>query len=132
MRAFTKAQRARILERLKHNHKYSIVVSCAKTCPQEDAQDFASVLQEAGWTVSGPFANEKIYVEGIQIGVPDLRSPCPSAHLLLDVLVSVGFNVKFVRAAETLPSAFFEGCSLLLGSSLGIALPGAHQRETFR
>ena len=114
MCALSKAQRAGILERLKHNHKYAVVVSCAKAFPQRAALEFASVLQEAGWTVSGPLVNEKICMEGVQIGVPDLRSPCPSAHLLLDVLVSVGMDVTFVRAAEALPSVFFEGCSLLL------------------
>jgi len=117
MRILTKAQRAGIVERLKHNHKYAVVVSCGKAFPQKDALEFASVLREAGWTVSGLYVNESS-AEGLQIGVRDLRSPCPSAHLLLDVLVSVGLNARLVTTPVPLPSAFFEGCSLLLGAQV--------------
>jgi len=114
-RVLTKAQRAGILERLKHNYKYAVVVSCGKAFPQKDALEFASVLREAGWTVSGPHVDESC-AEGLEIGVRDLRSPCPSAHLLLDVLVSVAMNARLVTAPGPLPSVFLEGCSLLLGA----------------
>jgi len=37
MRALTKAQRAGILERLGHNHKYEVVVSYAPMFPEGEA-----------------------------------------------------------------------------------------------
>ncbi|HYA25755.1 MAG TPA: hypothetical protein VEF05_16445 [Terriglobales bacterium] len=116
MLALTEALRAGILERLKYNHKYAVVVWYAGSFAEKEALAFASLLQEAGWTVSGPFASENISGEGLQIGVPYLHYPCPSAHLLVDTLVSVGISVKLVKA-ETLPSTSFGGCSLLLGQS---------------
>jgi hypothetical protein len=116
MRALTNAQRAGMLERLKHNHKYDIVVSYAGTFPKKKALKFAAVFQEAGWKVSGPFLSEDICTEGLGIAVPDTHSPCPSAHLLIDVLVSVGIDARVVSTAEHLPSDS-NGCSLLLGPS---------------
>jgi hypothetical protein len=115
MRTITKAQRAGILERLKHNQKYSAVVAYQGKYIEKEALEFASVLEEAGWIVSGPHMNENICGEGVEIGVSDLRSPCPSAHLLLDVLVSAGLNVRLVETAEPLPSAFESSCCLQLG-----------------
>jgi hypothetical protein len=116
MRGVTKAQRAGILERLQHNRKYLVVISYAGKSIEQDAAEFAGLLQQAGWTVFGPYANENICTPGLQIGVRDIHSPCPSAHLLVDVLVSVGMDARLVKAPETPPSAFFiDGCSLLLG-----------------
>ena len=115
MRALTKAQRIGILERLKHNHKYSAVVSYQGKHTEQEALEFASVLEEAGWIVSGPHVNEHICAEGVEIGVRDPASPCPSAHLLLDVLVSAGLNARLVKTAEPLPTAFSSSCCLQLG-----------------
>jgi hypothetical protein len=115
MRTLTKAQRIGILERLRHNQKYSAVVSYQGKYSEKEALEFASVLEEAGWTVSGPHVNENICAEGIEIGVRDPASPCPSAHLLLDVLVSAGLNARLVKTAEPHPSASSSGCCLQLG-----------------
>ena len=104
MRVISKAQRAGILERLKHNKKYLAVVLCTGKRVEKEALEFVSVLQEAGWTVSGPDTDATVAAEGLQIGVRDLYSPCPSARLLLDVLVSVGLNASLVKAAWFLPS----------------------------
>jgi hypothetical protein len=123
MRALKTAQRDGILERLRHNHKYSVVVSYSEK-QKTKATEFAGLLQDAGWTVLGPFVNENICTPGLQIGVPDLHSPCASAHLLVDVLVSVGMDVRLVRAGETLPSTSFGGCYLLFGPSRASRLPG--------
>lgn len=84
MRGLTKAQRAGILGRLRHNHKYAVVVSYAGTFPEKEALKFASVLRVAGWTVLGPFVDENTCAEGLRIGVRDPHSPCPSAHLLVE------------------------------------------------
>jgi hypothetical protein len=116
MRALKTAQRDGILERLRHNHRYSVVVSYSEK-QKRKATEFVGLLQDAGWTVLGPFVNENICTPDLQIGIRDPHSPCPSAHLLVDVLVSVGMDVRLVRAAETLPSTSFDGCSLLFGSS---------------
>ncbi len=115
MRALTKAQQIGILERLKHNHTYSAVVSYQGKHTEKEALEFASVLEEAGWIVSGPHVNEHIWAEGVEIGVRDPDSPCPSAHLLLDVLVSAGLNARLVKTAEPLPTAFSSSCCLQLG-----------------
>ncbi|SPF35958.1 hypothetical protein SBA1_1480032 [Candidatus Sulfotelmatobacter kueseliae] len=115
MRALTKAQRAAILERLQHNHRYSAVVAYQGKHIEKEALEFASVLEEAGWIVSGPYVNENICAEGIEIGIGDPISACPSAHLLLEVLISAGLSAKVVKTAEPLPSAFPGSCSLQLG-----------------
>ncbi len=115
MSAFTNKQRTGILERLKHNHKYAVVIFYANASfPEKEALDFASVLDEGGWTVLGPFPSDSNTLEGIRIGVRDPRSPGPSAHLLLDVLVSVSINVSLATAPGGLPATPFEGCCLLL------------------
>ena len=129
MRALTKVQRAWILERLMHNHKYAVVVLYAGTFPEKEALKFALVFRVAGWTVLGPFVDENICAEGLRIGVRDPHSPCPSAHLLVDVLVSAGMNVRIVKAVETLPSAFFDGCSVLLGPSRTPTIPTLTQPD---
>lgn len=115
MRALNKAQRAGILKRLKHNHKYSAVVAYQGKHIEKEALEFASVLEEAGWLVSGLYVNENICADGVEIGIRDPNSPCPSAHLLLDVLVSAGLNAKVVKTAEPLPSALPGSCCLQLG-----------------
>ena len=115
MCALTKAQRTGILERLRHNQKYSAVVSYQGKHSEKEGLAFASLLEEAGWIVSGPHVNENICAKGVEIGVRDPASPCPSAHLLLDVLVSVGLNARLVKTAEPLPSASSSSCCLQLG-----------------
>lgn len=128
MSALTKAQRTDLVERLRHNNKYAVVVSYAGTFPEKEALEFASVLQEAGWTVSGPFVNEDTCAEGFRIGVSDPRLPCPSARLLMDVLVSVGLNASLVKAAQPLP-AFSGSCCLLLNRQGKRQLQGGSFRE---
>lgn len=115
MGALTKAQQIGILERLRHNQKYSAVVSYQGKYTEKEALEFASLLKEAGWMVSGPHLNESISADGLEIGVRYPDSPCPSAHLLLDVLVSAGLNARLVKTAEPLPSAFSSSCCLQLG-----------------
>jgi len=115
VRALTKAQRTGILERLRHNHKYSAVVSYRGRSSEKEAMEFASVLEEAGWTVSGPHVNDNICAEGLEIGVRDPASPCSSAHLLLDVLVAAGLNTRLVKTATPIPSAFSSSCCLQFG-----------------
>jgi hypothetical protein len=77
-------------------------ITNAMKYPEKEAVAFVGLLEEAGWTVSGSFVNENIAAEGLQIGVQNLQSPCPSARLLMDVLVSVGLSVNLVRAPESL------------------------------
>ena len=133
MRALTKAQRTSILERLRHNQKYAAVVSYQGKNSEKEAEEFASVLKEAGWTVSGPHVNENICAEGVEIGVRDPTSPCPSAHLLLDVLVSAGLNARLVKTTEPLPSASPSSCCLQLGrlgsNGLGQLVTGPHDPQ---
>lgn len=124
MGALTKTQRIGIFERLKHNNKYAVVVSYAGTVPEKEALEFASVLEEAGWIVSAPHVNENICAEGVEIGVRDLASPCPSAHLLLDVLASAGLNARLVKTAEPLPSGFSGSCCLQFGRLGSDGVPG--------
>lgn len=124
VRAISNAQRAGILERQTHNKKHSAVVLYTNKRAEQEAFEFASVLQEAGWTVSGPQVDENICAEGLRVGVRDLNSTSPSAHLLLDVLLSGGLNTSLVKAAEVLPSAFSSGCCLLLGRSRTGPPPG--------
>jgi len=115
MGTLSKAQRIGILERLKHNQKYSAVVAYQGKHTEKEALEFVSVLKEAGWVVSGPHANENICADGVEIGVREPAWPCPSAHLLLDVLVSVGLDARLVKTAEPLPSAFSSSCCLQVG-----------------
>lgn len=115
MRTLTQAQRTGILERLRHNHKYSVVVSYQAKSSEEEATEFASILEEAGWTVSGPHLSENTAMEELEIGVRDPACPCPSAHLLLDVLVSAGLNTRFVKTTAPISSASFDSCCLQLG-----------------
>jgi hypothetical protein len=82
---------------------------------EKEASEFASLLEEAGWIVSGPHVNENICAKGVEIGVRDPASPCPSAHLLLDVLISVGLNARLVKTAEPLSSASSSSCCLQFG-----------------
>lgn len=128
MRVLTKAQRAGILERLKHNNKYEVLVSYAESFSEKKALEFTSVLQEAGWIVSGPFANENVCPEGIRIGVREPHSPCPSARLLVDTLVAVGINAIVVKAEGSLCPSTFSSCCLQVASSAGADRGGGDLR----
>lgn len=116
MRGLTKAQRVGLLERLKRNHKYGVVVSFAATFPEKQALEFSSVFQEAGWGVTGPFVSEKCSGRGLQICVPDLHCPCASGHLLIDVFVSVGLDATLVQDPEVAHPTQSADCRLLLNS----------------
>jgi hypothetical protein len=124
MRALTKAQRAGILERLKHNEKYWAVIAYQGKDSEKEALEFGSVLEEAGWIVSGPHPNENICAGGLEIGVRYPGSPCPSAHLLLDVFISVGLNARLVKTSEPLPSAHSGSCCLQRGGLGSGGVPG--------
>lgn len=116
MGALKKLQRAGILKRLRNNRKFPVLVLYAGTHTTEEyAQELASVLQEAGWKVSGPERSERICVESVQIGVRDLGTPCPSARLLLDTLIAAGISTRLAPAADLFPNAFPTGCCLLIG-----------------
>jgi len=78
------------------------------------AQEVASVLKEAGWRVSGPEACERIFAEGLHIGVRDPRDPCPSARLLLDTFVAVGIGARTAPAGDFLSSSSPISCCVLL------------------
>jgi len=78
------------------------------------AQDFASVLEEAGWEVSGPEASERIFADGLRIGLRDPRDPCPSARLLLDTLIAVGIGATRAPAGDFLSTCLPNNCCLLV------------------
>ena len=117
MNSLKQVQRAGILKRLHLNKKYWAIIfySANHTEDVAYAQDFASVLQEAGWTVSGPEASENIFAEGLYIGVRDPRGPCPSASLLLDTLTAVGIEASTAPAGDFLSSSSPISCCLLVG-----------------
>ena len=118
MGALNEAQRAGIVERLEHNRKCSALVLYTAHTDQQKASEFASVLREAGWTVSESEITEAIPSEGLHIGVPDLDCTCPGARLLLDVFVSVGLDARFVKAPYILASSSPNNCCLLIGHSV--------------
>jgi hypothetical protein len=132
MPALTKAQRAGIVERLKYNRKYSAVILYAGNSVELEAAEFASVLQEAGWSISGVSVNERVPAEGLRIGVHDLASPCPSARLLLDVLVSVGLDDGLVRTAEAPYSTLSSDCCVLVGTRARVHLARFKERRADR
>ena len=117
MNSLREAQRAGILKRLRQNKKYWTIIVYSGNRIQDVAyaEDFASVLEEAGWTVSGPEASERILAEGLRIGVRDPRGPCPCARLLLDTLIAVGIDATTATAGDFLSSALPVSYCLLLG-----------------
>jgi hypothetical protein len=117
MSSLKSVQRAGILKRLRQNKKSWAIIFYSGNRIEDVAyaQDFASVLQEAGWRVSGPEASERIFVQGLHIGVRDLRDPCPSARLLLDTLTAVGIGARTAPGEDFLPSGSRINCCLLLG-----------------
>lgn len=117
MSSLKEVQRAGILQRLRPNKKYSAIIFYSGNRIEDAAYalDFASVLQEAGWTVSGPKVSERISAEGLSIGVRDPRDPCPCARLLLDTLIAVDLGARTAPAGEFLSSASPFSCCLLLG-----------------
>jgi hypothetical protein len=96
MSSLQMVQRAGILNRLRQNKKHWAIIFYSGNRIKDVAYalDFASVLQDASWTVSGPGGSEKIFPEGLRIGVRDPRAPCPCARLLLDTLIAVGHRHK--------------------------------------
>jgi len=103
--------------RLKQNKKYWVIVfySADRIEDETYAQDFACVLKEAGWRVSGPEASARISAEGLYIGVKDPRDPCPSASLLVDTLTAVGIDARAAPAGDFLSPSSPINCCLLLG-----------------
>jgi hypothetical protein len=118
MISLSKVQRAGILKRLRQNKKYWAVIFYSGTRIEDvaDAQAFASVLVEAGWEVSGPEASERVFADGLRIGVRDPRDPCPCARLLLDTLIAVGIDARTTPAGDFLSSTLPISCCLLVGS----------------
>jgi hypothetical protein len=116
MNSLRKAQRAGILKRLRQNKKYWAVIFYSGNRIEDVAyaQDFASVLEEAGWEVSGPEASERIFADGLRIGLRDPRDPCPSARLLLDTLIAVGIGAKTAPAGDFLSTSLPINCCLLV------------------
>ena len=110
MRALTKAQRAGILEQLKHNEITRLSLHI-----REGFRRKPGFLRAGGYRMDCLHPNENICAEGLEIGVRYLGSPCPSAHLLLDVLISVGLNARLVKTSEPLPSAHSGSCCLQVG-----------------
>jgi hypothetical protein len=117
MNSLKEAQRAGIMTRLKQNKKYSVIVFYSGDRMENVAyaRDFASVLKEAGWRVSGPESNERLFAEGLHIGVKDPRDPCPSASLLVDTLTAVGIDARAAPAGDFLSPGSPINCCLLLG-----------------
>ena len=111
-----KPQRNGILKFLRNNRKCTVRVLYATGSTKElaYAEDFASVLREAGWTVSGPEANESISTEGVQIGVLDLSSHGVGAHLLLDTLTAVGITATLRSAKDLFPDNRSKNYCLLI------------------
>jgi len=119
MNSLKEAERAGIVKRLKQNKKYWVIIFYSGDRIEDVAyaQDFASVLKEAGWRVSGPEASARLFPEGLRVGVQDPRDPCPSASLLVDILTAVGIDAKAAPAADFLSPGSPINCCLLLGQS---------------
>lgn len=117
MNSLREAQRAGILKRLRQNKKYWTIIFYSGNRIQDVAyaEDFASVLEEAGWTASGLEGSKRIFAEGLRIGVRDPRDPCSCARLLLDTLIAVGIDASTTPAADFLSSPLPITCCLLLG-----------------
>jgi hypothetical protein len=117
MNSLRNVQCAGILKRLRHNKKYWAVIFYSRNRIEDMAyaQNLASVLEEAGWEVSGPEPSERIFADGLRIGLRDPRNPCPSARLLLDTLTAVGI------AARTEPVGDFPSTSFPINSCLSVS-----------
>jgi hypothetical protein len=73
------------------------------------------VLEEAGWEVSGPEASERVFADGLRIGLWDPRNPYSSARLLLDTLIAVGIGAGTAPAEDFLSTSLPINCCLLVG-----------------
>src|SRR5579859_563646 len=107
MSPLKKVQRAGILKRLRQNKTYWAIIFYSGNRIEDAAYalDFASVLQEAGWAVSGPEVSDRIFAKGLRIGVRDQRDPCPCARLLLDTFIAVDIGARTTPAGNFLSSA---------------------------
>jgi hypothetical protein len=107
MGSLSKLQRTGVLIRLRNNRQCTVDVLCAAGHTKElaNAQDFASVLREAGWTVSGPEPSEYVGAVGAEIGIQDLSAHGVGAHLLLDTLTAVGISARLRPAKDLFPDA---------------------------
>lgn len=116
MGSLSKLQRKGILKSLRNNRKCTVLVLYAAGCTKDMAyaEDFASILREAGWAVSGPEPTEQMPTEGMQIGVQDLSAHGVGAHLLLDTLTAVGISARLRPAKELFPGSHSTDCCLLI------------------
>jgi hypothetical protein len=115
MGSLSNLQRNGILKFLRNNKKCTVRVLYATGCTKEltYAEDFASVLREAGWTVSGPEPSESISAEGVQIGALDLSAHGIGAHLLLDTLTAVGITATLRPTKDLFPKDRSTNCLLI-------------------
>jgi len=116
MGSLSKLQRKRILKYLQNNRRCTVLVLYAARGTKElaYAEDFASVLREAGWAVSGPEPSEHIHPEGMQIGVQDSSAHGVGAHLLLDTLTAVGVRATLGLAKDFFPDSRSKTYCLLI------------------
>ena len=116
MGSLSKLQRKGILKVLRNNRKCTVLVLYAARCTKElaYAEDFASVLREAGWAVSDPEPSEHIRPEAMQIEVQDLSAHGVGAHLLLDTLTAVGVRATLWLAKDFFPDSRSKSYCLLI------------------
>jgi hypothetical protein len=122
MLGLSKGQRAAIVDRLRRNKKYSLLVTSvgAEVDTLNYARDLADALREAGWEVCVPSPAGYLPTESVFVGVNDVSSPHPSAGLLVDVLTSVGIRARLVPVTDAGPS----GCCLIVAGTGNWRVPG--------
>lgn len=107
-RSLSNEQRAGIVDRLRNNKKYALLVAFLDEDVDASnyARDLAEVLGEAGWVVSGPFPVACGSAVGILVEVNDFSRSHPGVRLLVDVLAAAGINARVTQATSTGPNHY--------------------------